>query len=165
MKLIKKSKCKFENGYIVKGSKIVGMPSEVYRQLKFLEIMVQEYEYIKAQPAYQPAPTLEGFEPKSALSTKRPYMEKPDTPTIDKRTGEALEFMAEVDAVNEAAHANGMIDRLGALIDWLAADKFVEGNCFDPIDTPTLGNPLELTPGKVADKIIEIMGDDVLFGF
>lgn len=163
-KLIKKSKCKFEAGQIVKGSELIGIPWNVHSQLMLLETMVQQHDYIAAQPKYQPAPTLDGFELKSALKPGRPYFDKPDTPTVDKRTEEALAYMAEVDQVNEAEYLNKWIDRFGALIDWLAADKFVEGDCTEKIDTPVLGNPLELTPDEVAAIIAHITNPDILMG-
>lgn len=149
-KLIKKSKCKFESGIIVKKSKQVGIPYAVWCQLNKLEVMLQQYMYLKGQPAYNAGPSLEGFERESALTSERPYVEKPETPVIDRRTEEAMTFMAEADAVNDANEINEAIDNFGALIDWCAADKFIEGECYKLIDTPQLGSPLALDPESIA---------------
>jgi len=143
-KLIKKSKCKFEAGHIIKKNKVVGIPRVIWWQLNRLETMVQQYDYLIAQPPYQPGPSLEGFDRKSIIGNDRPYVSCPDTPVIDKRVKEAMEFMAETDKVNDAAEINKAIDHFGELIDWFDSDKFIEGGCFEIIDTPTLGNPLIL---------------------
>lgn len=143
-KMIKKKDCKFENGHIVKGDKLVGIPITVWLQLDKLELMCQQYMYLSGQPAYHAGPSLDGFERKSALRDKLPYIEMPETPTSDARVAEAMAFMREVDACANVAQANGMIDRFAELILWCKGKKFVEGEFLRPIDTPQLGNPLEL---------------------
>ena len=155
-KLIKKSKCEFINGHIVKKNELIGIPSNVWLQLNKLEVMVQQHGYIIAQDAYCPGPSLDGFVRRSALKGNRPYLEAPETPVTDKRVTEAMAFMKEVDAVNDVHLINETIDRFGELIDWLDADKFVEGTCTHPIDTPELGNPLELRGEDIA-KVIEML--------
>ena len=161
-KLINKDDLTFENNRIVKDDEIVGLPVDVVLQLHKLELMVQQYDYLTAQPSYSPAPSLDGFERKTALKSDRPYVNVPDTPVTDNRVEEAMAFMAEVDKVNEAADVNNMIDRFGALIDWLAAVKFVEGSYTGNIDTPVLGNPLVLTPGDVAAILTNIIMHPVI---
>lgn len=152
-KLIKKSKCKFEAGHIVKKNKIVGIPASVWFQLNKLEVALQEHYYLKAQPPACSGPSLDGFERKSALKSVRPYRSAPDTPLIDKRVEEAMQFMKEVDEVNNADRVNDLIDEFGELIDWCAADKFVEGSYERPIDTLYLGNPLKLSALDVAASL------------
>ena len=155
-KLIKKSKCEFEAGIIVRDDEQVGLPFAVWAQLNRLELMLQQFRYLDDQPAYHKAPSLEGFERMSALESKRPYVDRPDTPNIDKRIEEAMAFMEECDKVNDASQINIAIDKFGALIDWCAADKFIEGDCFNVIDTPMLHNPLELTPQEIVE-ILSLM--------
>lgn len=152
-KLIKKSKCKFDNGYIVKKNEIIGIPYTVHMQLTKLDLVMQQYFYLRNQAGYNPGPSLEGFERKSTLTKDRPYVEAPDTPVTDKRVAEAMAFMDEVDALHDADKVNKVIDDYGALIDWLACEKFVAGECFKPIDTPMLGNPLVLDPKSVVAVI------------
>lgn len=156
-KLIKKSKCEFEAGIIVKDDEQVGIPPVVYLQLEKLETMVQQYRYLAAQKPACEGPSLEGFERKSALVSERPYIPAPDTPVTDRRIAEAMEFMAEADAVANAADVNLAIDSFGALVDWCAADKFVEGDCYKKLDLYELGNPLELTADKIAGILKEIV--------
>lgn len=162
-KLIKKSKCDFEAGHIVKKNELIGIPYKVWAQLNKLELIVQQYDYLMNQPKYSAGPSLQGFERKSALKKDRPYVEAPETPVTDRRVAEAMEFMAEVDSVNDTAEINEMIDDYGALIDWLAADKFVEGECYNPIDTPVLGDPLYLLPGEVVNIIKHLVKHPVEF--
>lgn len=160
-KLIKKSKCKFENGVIVKKSKVIGIPRVVWLQLNSLELMSQQYDYLATQPEACEGPSLKGFKRKSALRAKRPYAMVEETPVTDRRVKEAMEFMAEQDCIANAELANEYVDRFGALVDWLDGDKFVEGECFTPIDTPTLGNPLKLTPEDVTKILLLIVSSPI----
>lgn len=152
-KLIKKSKCTFEEGHIIKKNKVVGISEIVWLQLNKLELVAQQYMYLAGQPEYQAGPSLDGFERQSALKSARPYVEKPETPTIDERVAQAMAFIEETDAVNNAAEVNRIIDEYGELIDWCNSDKFIEGNCTKPIDTLELGDPLYLTGQNIADLI------------
>lgn len=156
-KLISKSKCSFENGFVVKKSKIVSLPTAVYLQLNKLEIMMQQYEYLLKQPSYSPGPSLEGWKRKSGLKSTRPYVDLPETPITDRRLAEAMQFMKEADAVNDAMVVNEMIDNFGDLIDWCSNDKFVEGNCIRPLDLYKIGNPLKLTADEVRSILTAII--------
>lgn len=161
-KLIKKDKCKFEAGIIVKKNKQIGLPYNVWCQLNKLEVMLQQYMYLKGQPAYCKGPSLNGFERETALTSDRPYVNKPETPTIDRRMKEALEFMEETDAVNDAQEINSAIDDFGALIDWCAAKKFIEGDCYKLIDTPQIGNPLALGENDIVRLLTILVKDPVV---
>ncbi len=161
-KLIKKSKCKFDHGYIVKDGEIIGIPENVWLQLNKLEIMVQQYYYLRDQGPARRGPSLEGFVRKSDIKPDRPYIDAPDTPVTDKRVAEAMEFMREVDCVNKTDEVNEAIDAFGALIDWLSDNKFVEGTCTQPIDTFMLGNPLMLSPNGVVSFIEMMVKHDIL---
>lgn len=152
-KLIKKSKCEFEAGCIVKEDELIGIPKVVHLQLNKLELMMQQYSYLKDQPAYNAGPSLDGFERQSVLASERPYVEAPETPVTDKLIAEAMAFMKEADKVSNAADVNTAIDNFGALVDWCATDKFIEGDCYDKLDLYMLGNPLELT----VDDIVNIL--------
>lgn len=160
-KLIKKNKCTFEAGHIVKKNELVGIPSVVWYQLEKLEVMYQQYAYLKAQRAYCPGPSLDGFARTSALGTKLPYAPVPDTPVMDRRVEEAMAFMEEVDAVDNAKKLNDAIEDFRELIDWCASEKFVEGNCYNPIDTFELGDPLKLTADTVAYVLSRIVNEPV----
>jgi len=155
-KLIKKNKCEFKHGSILKKNEQIGLPFIIWAQLTKLETMTQEYLYLKSQPKYTPAPSLDGFERKSALKADLPYIEKPETPVTDKRVAEAMEFIAEADAMTDAAVINSTIDDFAALIKWCDDPSFIEGDCFNPIDLYELGNPLELKPDTIV-RIIKMI--------
>lgn len=161
-KLIKKKDCKFKHCQIVKGDELIGIPRTVWMQLNKLELMSQQYEYLLEQPAYQAGPSLDGFVRKSALDKKMPYIDMPDTPVSDARVEEAFEFMREVDACTSVAEANDMLDRFKDLVLWCDNKKFVEGNCLEPIDTPYLGNPLELKGKHIAKLLMKMASSPVL---
>lgn len=162
-KLIKKSKCKFESGIIVKKNKQIGIPYCVWCQLNKLELMFQQYNYLKSKPEYQAGPSLDEFKRISSLKSERPYIEMPDTPVLDRRVHEAMVFMEETDKINDAIETNEMIDEFGALIDWCANDKFIEGECYKLIDTPMLGNPLNLEPCAIAKILQMIVASPIKF--
>ena len=161
-KLIKKNKCKFIDGYIVKKNRQIGIPFAVWTGLNKLELILQQYYYLKDQPAYREGPSLKGFERKSLLDAKIPYVGMPDTPTIDARVAEAIEFMAEADEVQSVNLINDALAGYRQLIKWLDSDKFFEGDCYSPIDTFMLGNPLELTSEAVVDLVSMVVNSPVL---
>lgn len=156
LKMINKNKCKFDNGFICKGNKIVGLPVNVAFQLQKLELMIQQYEYLAAQPKAQPMPTLDGFKFDDGLP-KPAYVEQPDTPTMDARVAEALAFCDEVAEVDKAAETNRMIERFADLINWCNADKFVAGDYVSPLRCPRIGNPLKLTEAQVIGTIARMV--------
>lgn len=162
-KLIKKSKCEFEYGIITKKNKQVGIPYCVWCQLNKLELMFQQYTYLKTQPEYQAGPSLDGFERKSLIKSDRPYVSLPDTPTIDKRVNEAMAFIKETDEMNDAVKVNELIDDFGALIDWCSNEKFIEGECYKIIDTPMIGNPLEIKPEAIVVLLKLIVSSPITF--
>ena len=161
LKMIKKDKCKFDNGLIVKGSKIVGLPADVALQLQKFELMIQQYEYLASQPAPQPMPSLDGFEFDDGLS-KPKHFGQPETPTMDARVEEAMAFCAEVEEVDQVIETNRMIDRFEALINWCNADKFVAGDYVSPLRCPRIGNPLKLTEDLVIGTIVDMVKHPVV---
>lgn len=163
-KLIKKKDCKFKNQQIVKGDELIGIPYVVYGELTKLEVMLQQYYYLRSQPAYQAAPSLEGFKRKSLVDESMPYIEMPETPVGDARVEEAMKFMAEVDEVTNVAETNQMLDRFRDLVLWCDSKKFVEDSCLLPIDTPALGNPLKLTGETIANILMMIASSPIDLG-
>ena len=152
-KLIKKSKCTFEQGIIVKKDEQVGLPLVVWMQLDKLELIIEQFNYLRKQPRYQAGPSLKGFERMECKDTKRPYVEAPEMPVTDRRVAEAMKFMEEADELSNAKEINDAIDEFGELIDWCMADKFIEGICYNKINTPVIGNPLTLSAEDIRDFI------------
>ena len=159
IKIIKKSKCHMQNGYVCKKNKIIGMPEEVVLQANMLEEMAQQWGYLKRQPNYVPAPSLDGFVRESIDDGALPYRDNPDTPTMDARVAESMAFMDEVDMVENKVQTNIMIDKFADLISWCDSDSFVSGDCFKRIDTPYIGNILELTGNTIAILLERMVSD------
>ena len=162
-KIIKKKDLKFEQGYCVKGSKIIGLPTQVALQLDRLELMVQQFLYLKGQKPYQAGPSLDGFERESAFDHPVVELRMPDTPVTDARVEEAVKFMEEVNAVSAVNEVNNQLARFSDLVNWCDDKKFVEGDWTRRIDTPMIGNPLKLKPRyivgilrRIADSPIDM---------
>lgn len=160
IKIIKKSKCRMQSGYICKKNKVIGMPKDVVLQANMLEEMAQQWGYLKRQPNYVPAPSLDGFVRESIDDDcPLPYRKEPDTPTMDARVAESMAFMDEVDTVENKVQTNILIDKFAELIYWCDSDYFMCGDCFERIDTPYLGNILELTGNTIAILLERMVSD------
>ena len=152
-KIIKKKDCKFEALHIVRKGKIVGIPRQVWLQLERLERIWQEYIYLRLQPKYQPGPSLDGFERESLKDIDLPYVKMKETPVSDRRFEEAMKFISEQEDIQNVEEINKNIQEFSALIHWAKDKKFIEGDCYNSIDTPYLGNPLELTDERIVNRI------------
>lgn len=154
-KIYKKSELVFAEGYICdKDMNILEVPGGLIEKLSNLDRALQEKEYLDAQPEGTESPNLEGFKRKSMFDKiELPLMEKPETPIADAREAEALEFMKEVDEVNKVDDFNEIIRKHRDLFEFAGDDTVI--TCITdaftpaPIDTPVLGNPLELTADKL----------------
>lgn len=157
-KLIRKESIIFENGRFYHKDEEVNIEGAVAAQLNKLELMVQQYQYLEEQEPYSAGPSLAGFERKTAIGTDRPYIDAPETPVLDKRAEEAKAFMEEIDSMTDAKEVNRQIDAFGELIDWCAKAKVptYEGLYAPIVDTPVLGNPLELTTDTVVEWLTKL---------
>lgn len=157
MKLINKNKLHFENGYIMKKSKVVPIPRVVAMQLKLLDLAMQQRDYLLKQPAYQPAPTLKDFKPASWFENTY-TVTKPKTPVTDKRVEEAMAFIEEMDNVSYAEDAQKHMDEFKPLLDWIADEKMLidDSGWIGRLDIPFVGNPLELDVEEVMEVIIQL---------
>lgn len=155
-KLIKKNKCEFVDGHIVKKNEIIGLPYEVTILLRKLELTVQQWQYLRAQPEARPMPSLGGFEFRSRLHANDYHVDRPDTPTMDARVAEAMSFCEEADRVSDVRELNRLIDQYEPLLRWCDADKFVPGRDETELDLAELGDPLLLEPGDIV-TMLEMM--------
>lgn len=165
MKLIKKSDCVFKNGYIFKadGSEVVSPESAVVLQLIKLETGVQQADYLRSQDPFSPGPTLDGWKRKSIRDGKW-KIDAPETPVHDARVKEAEAFMDEADELAKHHDVQKALDMFGDLLDWVDADEFVAFDGPMVIDTPVLGNPLELETEDVVAMICELASVPVPLG-
>lgn len=153
VKLINKSKLHMVDGYIVdKKDRVVFINPNVISQINNLETELQQKIYLAAQPEAQPMPTLEGFERKSILDSKMSGIEPVETPTIDKRIEEAMAFAHEAEEISIANKVNAYVENnLKDLMEFVKSDKVIaaEGGKLYRIDTPCIGNILELTDDDI----------------
>lgn len=158
-KIVEKDQVQFIDGYFVCNGEIVHLPRNVCLQALKLDLMVQEFRYIKAQPAFCPEPSLEGFVAQSMFS-KLPKIDvaKIPTPAFDEAVVTAEKFMDEVDLIADAKKVNKTIEQFGELVKFSDSDYVVISQYDGDIrvDTPVLGNLLELGIDDVMGFINEI---------
>lgn len=162
-KFYKKSDLTFVDGYVLdEESNVVCLPSKVAEQLNDVETWLQRYNYLIAQPEAQKAPSLEGFERKSAFQRVRVTA---DTPVADRMVADAHSLLEELRNKEAVDTTNEIIGKYSALFDWLSADTFVEGNVVVRMDLPTIGNPLEMDAIALANIIASIDSEDYVITF
>ena len=150
MKIYKKSSLAMADGAIVTVDGDVVMPAgNVVTQANALDLAVQKARYIQVQPKAAPMPTLDGFERKSSLGCEVHVEAK--TPALDARCAKAEKIMEELDKAEKADQINSDLDKYIDLIRFASHSKVM---CSDAppvvlIDTPEIGNILDLTVGDV----------------
>lgn len=156
-KMIYKEKLTFDNGMVLDGDETVNIPRLVAIEAERLDLMLQEYNYLKAQPEACEGPTMDGFERESYRASHRYKLAMPDTPIMDAKAAEGKAFVAEVKAHNATVEAQHVLDEFRELVDFAQSDRFVEESCGTyMVDTPALGSILELTPERIGEVLLEI---------
>ena len=160
-KIYDKSELTIVEGRLVnKDNEIVNISPTIVRQANDLETLVQKAEYLKGQPEEQKAPSLDGFERK----TEKKFPEfRCDTPIMDAKVEDAVEFMKELDGVKEVKVMNVMLERYHELVEFVKSDKVFDAPhdwTFTEMkfDTPTLGNILEWPKSAVEEAIAFAFG-------
>jgi len=162
-KMYKKSELSVIEGRLVsKDNEVVNIPSGIIRQANDLETLVQKARYLKAQPEEQPAPSLDGFERKTEKGLRK---FEADTPIMDGKVNEAIEFMKELEGTKEVQLMNEMLGRYDRLYEFVRSENvFEDSGAIDwtrydnRLDTPTLGNILDWTPDTIVESIAYAFG-------
>lgn len=165
IKFVKKNKLQYRNGLIVdKKGRVVALDDAIVDQLNMLETKVQQHAYIKAQPEATPVPSLDGFKRESIHDNSGIEVAAIDTPIMDKRIEEGLAFAKEAERTYKADEANRIINQhLKSLVEFVINDEVLvdcDAGYAHEIDTPTLGNPLELTDGDIVSAVLFTLGVD-----
>jgi hypothetical protein len=160
MKMYKKSILSLIDGMLVSpDGDIVGVDPAIVSQANKLETLFQQGKYLMAQPEATPAPSLDGFERKSAFDISESKFDV-STPVLDAKAEETMALMDELDDMATASKANDMIEEFRELISFAMADYVVD--CGTPVclrfDTPTIGSVLELTPKDVSNVVALVNG-------
>lgn len=163
MKLIDKKKLSFSNGVVVMDDEIVSIDPKVVSILNAMETAIQMRTYLSVQPKAAPMPSLEGF--KRERIGKTWEIEDPETPELDAKVERAKKLCAEIDAMTDVKKANKLLEKISPLMNFADSDKIMVSLDYNGlvIDTPNIGNPLELTPEEILKIIDEYdLHEDVL---
>lgn len=163
MKLIDKKELSFDKGVITMGDEVVSVNSEVVRILNTMETAIQMRIYLRQQPKAAPMPSLDGFKRERIKKTWE--LEDPETPELDAKVERAKKLCEEMDAMADVKKANKVLKQISPLMDFADSDKVLVSTDYDGqvIDTPFIGNPMELTPEKILELISEFdLHEDVL---
>ena len=160
MKMYKKSTLSLIDGMLVSpDGDVVSVDSAIVSQANKLETLFQQGKYLMAQPEATPAPSLDGFERKSAFDISEAKFDV-STPILDAKAEETMALMDELDDMATASKANEMIEEFRELISFTMADYVFD--CGTPVclrfDTPTIGSVLELTPKDVSNVVALVNG-------
>lgn len=151
MKIYKKSKLTFKNGYLVnKKNKVIAIDNEIVDLANELETRIQKFIFNKVHEVNIEEPPV--F---TRMHDGMDYAIKFETPLQDAKVKEAMDLMGELDNWNAAEAANEeMSHTFRPLLDFINNDEVmaVEGARLHKFDLPYLGNPLELE----IDKVVQI---------
>lgn len=152
-----------KNGMIVsKDGDVLNIDSCIVDLANELETKLQKARYLAAQPKATPHPSLDGFVRKSENDIE---LFKCDTPILDAKNLEALEFMDEIDQLSLSEKMNDMLLGMKELVMFVKDDEVIsmhEGMFLHKFDTPLLGNPLEWSEPFIANVVAEIHGCEVV---
>lgn len=155
MKVFTKEELTLTDGLFVTTDKtIVTANLMVIQQANALDLALQEAEYLMAQPKATPAPSLKGFKPKSSLEAK--VVVKAETPTLDKKVEETLAIMKDLDKHEEAEKLNNAVKEFSELIKFVQSNEVICNETDiapEKLDTPVLGNILELTDKDIVKAL------------
>ena len=149
--IINKKQLRFTNGYLELGGTLVA-PSFLkdYMELEdFLQQARYKNELDKEFLVFHRESMTEGTLIK---------IEDPATPTMDKEAKKVDKISKEAMALVAAGEARNVLDQFNSVCEFVMQDSVVlydENYRASLIDTPMLGNPLELTEEKLVDLVCE----------
>lgn len=156
-RIINKSELTYRNGYIVDTeSNVVPLPDEVYSQLMFIELRIQELRYLHEQPKAAPVPSLEGFEQQSEFEK---IELSASTPNLDKEYENSLAILGDLRSMENTKAINAVLDEIQDALAWLESDEFVEGDCVKRLDLPVIGDPLSANANTIISHLIGLIDE------
>jgi len=162
-KLINKNKLEFKNGFFYKKNKRVYIESNVVEQLNNLETLMQQYDYLDKQGEYNPEPSLDGFE-REHIENVKIDISSP-TPILDEEIKKTKAILEEINNQNTAKEVERVCGCFKDLLYWVASDEILITNnepyvedCAK-VDTPHIGNPLELDRDNIMNVITFMVSD------
>lgn len=150
-KMYLKSDLKFVDGYLIDNDdNVVALPDGVAEQINDLETCIQKLMYLDDQPEPQPERSLDGFERES---TRKVPVVHPDTPTLDKKVAEGKKLLEEIRERDKADKINDTLSDFEDAFEWFRAERFVEGSKVIHVDTPEIGDILNVDPEELIEEI------------
>lgn len=155
MKLYKKKNLTFSNGMLVtKKNKVVNINVDIVDQANYLETLSQKLAWLKEQPKSCSGPDFGKF--KRMHSGTKVKLDT-ETPTLDKEVEKSLKLMDEIDHYNTTEQAESIINKeFKELVEFVNNKEIINSySHVSKFDTPTLGNPLELTNEDIIRIVVE----------
>lgn len=146
-----KSDLKFVDGYLIDNDdNVVALPDGVAEQIYDLETCVQKLMYLDDQPDPTPERSLDGFTRKSVRMVP---VVKADTPILDKKVAEGKQILDEIRELDKSDKINDVISDFEDAFEWFKVERFVEGSKVIRVDTPEIGNILDVDPEELIKEI------------
>lgn len=156
MKMYKKKDCKYKDGYIVCGGKVLSIDNKIVDLLNELEDWIQRscYDDVKQKICDFCSVKRKEFHRVSEHGKIYPTI-IPNTPDLDKAVEQTMAIMEDLDAIAAAEKMNDLVKRLAPVFEFAASKTIVSGDqaVQHRFDLPTIGNPLKLTPQDIADHV------------
>lgn len=150
-KMYFKSDLKFVDGYLIDNDdNVVALPDGVAEQIYDLETCVQKLMYLDDQPDPTPERSLDGFTRKSVRMVP---VVKADTPILDKKVAEGKQILDEIRELDKSDKINDVISDFEDAFEWFKVERFVEGSKVVRVDTPEIGNILDVDPEELIKEI------------
>jgi len=161
IKLINKNELVFRNGYFYCDNERVAIDGIVVNQFNEFEEIIQKYNYLEKQGDYHSMPTLDGFE-REHISPIEINVEAP-TPVLDMEIAKTKAMLSEIDGQSMAEEITRVANHYKEMLYWIGSETIDvrDNNFFDEfrVDTPLLGDPLELTKDVIMEYITHMVTD------
>jgi hypothetical protein len=156
MKMYKKNKLEYKNGYIVKGDKVVGIDNMIVAMFNELDTDLQKAEFRRQHPV---KPVAE--QPKFSRMTEHGEVfvqVGAETPVLDEMVEKTIAMLDEVDQLDIAKKVTEYMASIQQLIQWVEDDYVVtaEQQVQHRFDLPFVGNPLELDKDLLLGMVVNM---------
>ena len=159
MKMYKKKKLDYKNGYIVKEGKIIGIDNKIVDMFNQLETDVQKWLHNMKYPVEDIKPAVP-FSRETERGKIYPRVTAV-TPELDNMAEKTIAMMDELDKVANADMCNKYFKSIQPLIEFIN-DKFVvecNQSTQHRFDLPQLGNPLKITKEDLCEIVTQMFTD------
>ena len=156
MKMYKKNKLEYKNGYLVKGEKVIGVDNYIVAMFNDLDTDLQKAEFKRQHPV-KPVEKQPEFS-RMTEHGKVFVQVGADTPVLDEMVEKTMALLDEVDDLDVAKKITEYMASIQPLIQWVEDDHVVtaEQQVQHRFDLPMVGNPLKLDKDMLLDMVIHM---------